>query len=47
MCRVVQILPYLEQFNKIIIWLGNDMKAWQSARQFARKLSDKRCFIIR
>lgn len=42
-----QILPHLEQFQKIIIWFGADVKAWDAARQFARKLIEKRCFLIR
>lgn len=42
-----KILPHLEQFQKIIIWFGADVKAWDAARQFARKLVEKRCSLIR
>ena len=43
----VQVLPQLEQFNKVILWFGGDSRKWQSARHFARKLNEKRCFLIR
>lgn len=41
-----EILPQLEHFNKIYLWLGSDAHCRQSAAQFARKLNVKRCFII-
>ena len=47
-CAVaLQILPQLEQFGKVILWFGGDSRKWQSARHFARKLNEKRCFLIR
>lgn len=41
------ILPCLEKFEKIILWLENDLKSWDAARHFAKKLDDKRCFFVR
>ncbi|CAH1972779.1 unnamed protein product [Acanthoscelides obtectus] len=41
------VLPSLEKYKKLILWLGNDSKAWEAARDFARKLGEKRCLIIR
>lgn len=41
------ILPSLEKFKKLILWLGNDMKSWDSARHFSKKLGQKRCQFIR
>ncbi|XP_074642291.1 twinkle mtDNA helicase-like isoform X2 [Tubulanus polymorphus] len=42
-----EVLPLLEHFNKIIIWFGNDLKSWESARLFCKKLNEKRCFLVR
>ena len=41
------ILPSLEKYNKLVLWFGNDVHSWDSARCFAKKLGEKRCFIIR
>lgn len=40
-------LPSLERFKKLILWFGWDNKAWDSVRHFARKLGEKRCFLVR
>nr|CAI5839557.1 unnamed protein product [Callosobruchus analis] len=37
----------LEKYKKLILWLGNESKAWEAARDFARKLGEKRCLIVR
>ncbi|XP_050418809.1 twinkle mtDNA helicase-like [Patella vulgata] len=42
-----EILPCLERFKRIIIWFGEDIRAWEAAKQFAKKLNNKRCYIIR
>lgn len=41
------VLPTLERFNKLILWFGNDYVAWDTARNFAKKLGEKRCLFIR
>ncbi|KAF5302673.1 hypothetical protein FQA39_LY10169 [Lamprigera yunnana] len=41
------VLPSLERFNKLILWFGNDLCSWDSARTFSRKLNEKRCLFIR
>ncbi|KAF5307832.1 hypothetical protein FQR65_LT18332 [Abscondita terminalis] len=41
------ILPSLERFNKLILWFGNDLCSWDSARNFAKKLNEKRCLFVR
>ncbi|KAM6183416.1 twinkle mtDNA helicase isoform 2-T2 [Erethizon dorsatum] len=41
------LLPYLEQFRRIILWLGDDLRSWEAAKLFARKLNPKRCFLVR
>lgn len=41
------VLPALERFNKLILWFGNDFTAWDAARNFAKKLNEKRCLFIR
>ncbi|XP_038047111.1 twinkle protein, mitochondrial-like isoform X2 [Patiria miniata] len=42
-----ELLPLLEQFHQITLWFGNDMRSWEAAKQFARKLNTKRCYFIR
>ncbi|XP_022902467.2 mitochondrial DNA helicase [Onthophagus taurus] len=41
------VLTSLERFNKLILWFGNDVESWDSARTFAKKLGEKRCLFIR
>lgn len=41
------VLPALEKFSKLILWFGNDFLAWDTARNFAKKLGEKRCLFIR
>ncbi|EFA00172.2 mitochondrial DNA helicase [Tribolium castaneum] len=41
------VLPTLERFQKLILWFGNDLKSWDSARHFAKKLGERRCFFVR
>ncbi|XP_076764379.1 mitochondrial DNA helicase [Xylocopa sonorina] len=42
-----ELLPYMESFKKLILWFGNDEKSWYSAKNFAKKLNEKRCYFIR
>ncbi|KAK7088065.1 hypothetical protein V1264_022035 [Littorina saxatilis] len=42
-----ELLPSLERFTKLVLWFGDDVRAWEAAKLFAKKLNDKRCFIIR
>ncbi|XP_033095571.1 twinkle protein, mitochondrial-like isoform X2 [Anneissia japonica] len=42
-----EILPMLEHFKKIFLWFGNDVRSWEAARKFSKKLSSKRCHLIR
>lgn len=42
-----QLLPSLENFKKLILWFGNDEPSWYTARQFAKKLNEKRCYFVR
>lgn len=42
-----QVLPSLEHFKKLILWFGNDEPSWHTARQFAKKLNEKRCYFVR
>lgn len=41
------VLPTLERFQKLILWFGNDLKSWDSARHFSKKLGEKRCYFVR
>ncbi|KAL5016821.1 hypothetical protein ScPMuIL_006410 [Solemya velum] len=42
-----ELLPSLEKFKKIVLWFGSDVRAWEAAKQLAKKLNEKRCFVIR
>ena len=42
-----QILPQLEQFEKVILWFGNDVRSRQAANQFSKKLNVQRCHFVR
>ena len=42
-----QLLPYMESFKRLVLWFGNDETSWYTARQFAKKLNEKRCSFVR
>ncbi|XP_024946608.1 twinkle protein, mitochondrial isoform X2 [Cephus cinctus] len=42
-----EILPSLETYKKLILWFGNDEPSWDTARQFAKKLDERRCHFVR
>ncbi|PSN54557.1 hypothetical protein C0J52_07112 [Blattella germanica] len=42
-----QVLPCLEQYNKLILWFGNVIGAWDAARNFAKKFDENRCYFVR
>lgn len=42
-----QVLPALENYKKLILWFGNDEASWDTARNFAKKLDEKRCLFVR
>ncbi|XP_010194648.2 twinkle mtDNA helicase [Colius striatus] len=46
-CLPPVLLPYLEQFKRITLWLGEDLRSWEAAKLFARKLNLKRCSLVR
>ncbi|XP_072335667.1 twinkle mtDNA helicase isoform X1 [Scyliorhinus torazame] len=46
-CLPPLLLPYLEQFKKITLWLGSDLLSWEASKIFARKLNVKRCSLVR
>ncbi|XP_067286123.1 twinkle protein, mitochondrial isoform X2 [Pseudorasbora parva] len=46
-CLPPILLPYLEQFKKVTLWLGGDMRSWEASKIFSRKLALKRCSLIR
>lgn len=45
-CLPPALLPYLEQFKRITLWLGEDLRSWEAAKLFARKLNPKRCSLV-
>ncbi|XP_021564298.1 twinkle protein, mitochondrial, partial [Carlito syrichta] len=46
-CLPPALLPYLEQFRRVVFWLGDDLRSWEAAKLFARKLNPKRCSLVR
>ncbi|CAM1295977.1 C10orf2 (predicted) [Pycnogonum litorale] len=40
------LLPTFEQFDKITLWFDTDMRSWESAKIFARKLDETRCYLV-
>ncbi|KAI5623329.1 twinkle protein, mitochondrial [Silurus asotus] len=46
-CLPPVLLPYLEQFRKITLWLGGDMRSWEASKIFSKKLGLKRCSLVR
>lgn len=43
----VQVLPLLERFEKIYLWMDNDQPGQEGAETFSKKLGVNRCFIVR
>ena len=43
----VEVLPLLERFEKIYLWMDNDAPGQEGAEQFARKLGLERTFLVR
>uniref|UniRef100_A0A1B6ML71 DNA 5'-3' helicase n=1 Tax=Graphocephala atropunctata TaxID=36148 RepID=A0A1B6ML71_9HEMI len=46
-CLPQEVLPLLEDYTKIVLWFDNEEGHWESARQFARKLNEQRCYFVR
>ena len=40
------LLPFLDQFSSITIWLGSGVQGVETARNFAKKIGDKHCRIV-
>jgi twinkle protein len=43
----VELLPSLEKFKKIYLWMDDDLAGMEGAQQFARKLGVGRCFLVK
>ena len=43
----VEVLPMLERFEKIYLWMDNDGPGQEGAEKFANKIGLKRCFIVK
>ncbi|KAL9655841.1 hypothetical protein ABK040_000903 [Willaertia magna] len=42
----IEILPWLEEFDKIYLWMDDDHAGQQGAELFSKKLGIGRCFIV-
>ena len=40
------LLPFLDQFRTITIWLGGGVQGVETARNFAKKIGDKYCRVV-
>jgi twinkle protein len=43
----VQLLPLLERFDKIYLWMDNDKPGQEGAEKFAKKLGLNRCYLVK
>jgi twinkle protein len=43
----VEVLPLLEQFEKIYLWMDNDGPGQEGAEKFAAKIGQKRCLLVK
>ena len=41
------VLPLLERFSKIILWMDNDAPGQEGAQTFCKKLGLNRCFVVK
>lgn len=46
-CLPPILLPYLEQFKRVTLWIGGDVRSWESSKIFSRKLGLRRCSLVR
>lgn len=46
-CLPPILLPYLEQFKRVTLWLGSDVRSWEASKLFSRKLGLRRCSLVR
>ncbi|XP_032431209.1 twinkle mtDNA helicase [Xiphophorus hellerii] len=46
-CLPPALLPYLEQFKRVTLWLGGDIRSWEASKIFSRKLGMRRCTLVR
>ena len=42
----VEVLPMLERFEKIFLWMDNDVPGREGAEQFAKKIGINRCYLV-
>ena len=43
----VQVLPLLERFEKVYLWMDNDTPGQEGAEKFAKKIGWNRCFLVK
>jgi twinkle protein len=43
----VEVLPLLERFERIYLWMDNDGPGQDGAAKFAKKLGERRCALVR
>ncbi|XP_047464099.1 twinkle protein, mitochondrial [Mugil cephalus] len=46
-CLPPILLPHLEQFKRVTLWLGGDIRSWEASKIFSRKLGLRRCSLVR
>lgn len=43
----MEVLPLLERFEKIFLWMDDDQPGREGAEKFAQKLGIRRTFLVR
>ncbi|KAF3704177.1 Twinkle protein, mitochondrial [Channa argus] len=46
-CLPPVLLPYLEQFKRVTLWMGDNIRSWEASKIFSRKLGLRRCSLVR
>lgn len=42
----IEVLPLLERFEKIYLWMDDDVPGQEGAQKFAQKLGIERCWFV-
>ena len=43
----VEVLPLLERFEKVYLWMDNDGPGQEGAENFAKKIGQNRCYLVK
>lgn len=46
-CLPQECLPLMEHYQKLILWFDHNTVGWDTARNFSKKLNERRCHFVR